>query len=156
MPFSAIFSSPVAIASFFAWFLAQLLKAPIEYLRTKRWNWALMIGPGGMPSSHSSLMTAVTVSIGRYHGFDNPLFILALAISGIVIYDATGVRRQAGFQAQRINLIIKEIFEKKVWPEKELKDLREVIGHSPGEAFGGIIFGLVVSIIVWIIIPVSQ
>jgi acid phosphatase family membrane protein YuiD len=156
MPFSAIFTSPVAIASFFAWLFAQLLKAPIEYLRTRQWNWALMIGPGGMPSSHSALMTAVTVTIGRYHGFDNPLFILALAISGIVVYDATGVRRQAGFQAKRINLIIKEIFENKVWPEKELKDLREVIGHSPGEALGGIIFGLVVSIIVWIIIPVSK
>jgi len=156
MPFGAIFSSPVAIASFIAWLLAQLLKAPIEYLRTKRWNWALMIGPGGMPSSHSALMTAVTASIGHYHGFDNPLFILALAISGIVIYDATGVRRQAGFQAQRINLIIKEIVENKVWPEKEFKDLREVIGHSPGEALGGIIFGLGVSIIVWLIIPVVQ
>jgi len=156
MPFGAIFSSPVAIASFIAWLLAQLLKAPIEYIRTKRWNWALMIGPGGMPSSHSALMTAVTASIGHYHGFDNPLFILALAISGIVIYDATGVRRQAGFQAQRINLIIKEIVENKVWPEKEFKDLREVIGHSPGEALGGIIFGLGVSIIVWLIIPVVQ
>jgi len=156
MPFSAIFTSPVAIAGFIAWILAQLLKAPIELIRTKEWNWARMLGPGGMPSSHSSLMTAVTASIGYYHGFDNPLFILALSISGIVIYDATGVRRQAGYHAQRINMIIKEAFERKVWPEQELKELREVIGHSPGEALGGIIFGLAVSIIVWIIMPLGR
>ncbi|MCJ7694521.1 MAG: divergent PAP2 family protein [Anaerolineaceae bacterium] len=155
MPFSALFSSPIVIASFFSWLLAQILKVPIAYLRNKQWNWALLIGPGDMPSSHSALMTAVTASIGHYHGFDNPVFVLAFAIAGIVIYDATGVRRQAGLQAQRINLIIKEIISGKPWPEKEFKDLREVIGHSPAEAFGGIVLGLVVSIIVWIIIPVS-
>lgn len=155
MPFSAVFSSPVVIASFFSWLLAQILKVPIAYLRNKQWNWALLVSPGDMPSSHSALMTAVAASIGHYHGFDNPVFILAFAIAGVVIYDATGVRRQAGFQAQRINLIINEIIAGKPWPEKEFKDLKEVIGHSPGEAFGGIILGLVVSIIVWIIIPVS-
>ncbi len=155
MHFSSIFSNPITIASFFAWLLAQLLKAPIDYLRTKNWSWAMMLGPGGMPSSHSALMTAVTASIGHYYGFNNPMFILAFAVSGIVIYDATGVRRQAGFQAQRINLIIKEIFEKKTITEKEFKDLQEVIGHSPGEALGGIIFGMLVSIIVWAIIPVN-
>jgi len=80
-------------------------------------------------------------------------FALAFAIAAIVIYDAAGVRRQAGLHAQRINLIIKEIIERKTWPEKDIKELREVIGHSPGEAFGGIIFGLAISSIVWSIFP---
>ena len=154
MPFVVLFSNPIAIAGFIAWFLAQIIKVPIEYIRTREWNWALLMSAGGMPSSHSSLMTAVTASIGHYHGFDSPVFILALAIAGIVIYDATGVRRQTGLQAARINMIIKEIIEHKTWPEEDIKELREVIGHSPGEALGGVIFGLVVSVIMWVLMPV--
>lgn len=155
MPFVAIFSSPIIIASFFAWVLAQVLKVPIYYFRYKEWNWALLASAGGMPSSHSALMTAVTASIGHYAGFDTPAFVLALAITGIVVYDATGVRRESGLQAQRINKIIKEIIEHKIWPEEELKDLRESIGHSPGEALAGVLFGIAISIIVWLIIPVK-
>ena len=154
MPFTDIFSSPVAIASFSAWLLAQILKVPIEYFRNRHWNWALLLSAGGMPSSHSALMTAVAASIGHYLGFGNPVFVLALAIAGIVIYDATGVRRESGLQAQRINLIIEEIFERKTWPEQDIKDLRESIGHSPGEALGGIAFGLLVSVLVWVLMPV--
>jgi len=153
MPFIAIFQSPIVIAGFSAWFLAQMLKAPFEYISTKKWNWALLISAGGMPSSHSALMTAVSSSIGHYQGFDSAVFALAFAIAAIVIYDAAGVRRQAGLHAQRINLIIKEIIERKTWPEKDIKELREVIGHSPREAFGGVIFGLAISSIVWLIFP---
>ena len=155
MPFVDIFSSPIAIASFSAWFLAQVLKVPIEFLRTKKWNWGLLASAGGMPSSHSALMTAVTVSIGHYIGFDSPVFILSLAIAGIVIYDATGVRRQSGLQAERINLIIKKVIENKVWPVEDINDLREVIGHSPGEALGGVLFGIAVSVIVWQLMPLG-
>jgi len=156
MPFSALFTSPVAIASFTAWFLAQLLKVPMKYLRTKEWDWALLASAGGMPSSHSALMTAVTVSIGHYHGFDSPVFVLALAIAGVVIYDATGVRRQAGLQAKRLNLLINDLIKLKTWPHgEELKDLREMIGHTWGEALGGVLFGLAVSIVVWLIMPVT-
>ncbi len=156
MPLVAIFTSPIAIAAFFAWILAQAIKVPVEYMRTKEWNWALLASAGGMPSSHSALMTAVAVSIGHYHGFDSPVFVLALAIAGVVIYDATGVRRQAGLQAQRINMIINNYIENKAWHEEDIKDLREMIGHSPGEAFGGIIFGLLVSIIVWLLMPLGK
>ncbi len=156
MSFWELFKSPVAIAGFSAWFLAQVLKVPVEYLRHKEWNWALWASAGGMPSSHSALMTGVTLSIGHYHGWGTPLFVLALAVSGIVIYDATGVRRQAGLQAKRLNLLINDLIKLKTWPrEEEIKDLREMIGHTWGEALGGMLFGLVVSIVVWLIIPVT-
>jgi len=81
--------------------------------------------------------------------------VLALAIAGVVIYDATGVRRQAGLQAKRLNLLINDLIKLKTWPHgEELKDLREMIGHTWGEALGGVLFGLAVSIVVWLIIPV--
>jgi acid phosphatase family membrane protein YuiD len=85
-----IFHNYVLIAALVAWGIAQALKIPIEYIQTHRWNWALLIQPGGMPSSHSALIVGITHGIGLSVGFGTPLFALAFAISMIVIYDATG------------------------------------------------------------------
>lgn len=153
MPLIDIFQNPVFIACLTASLLAQILKLPLEYLRTKAWDWSLLFGTGGMPSSHSAVMTAAAAGVGHYTGFDTPLFGLAFAIATVVIYDATNIRRQAGFHAQQINRIIKEIFEGKVRPVKEFEELREVLGHSPAEALGGIVLGIVVSWITWLIWP---
>lgn len=149
----SFFTSPVGLSAIIAWLLAQWVKVPIEFIRTRKINWALLISPGGMPSSHSALMTAVTTAIGLYVGFNSPLFALALAISGIVVYDATGVRRQAGLQAGRINLIVEEVFTNRKWPEEEWVKLVEVIGHSPGEAAAGVGFGIAVAVIVRLLMP---
>jgi len=153
MPFTGIFNNPVFIACIVASLLAQILKLPLEYLRTKKWDWSLIFGTGGMPSSHSAVVTAAAAGIGHYVGFDTPLFGLAFAIATVVIYDATNIRRQAGFHAQQINRIIEEIFAGKVKPVDEFNELREVLGHSPGEAVGGIILGIVISWITWQIWP---
>jgi acid phosphatase family membrane protein YuiD len=93
-------------------------------------------------------MTATTHAIGLYFGFANPLFALAVAISMIVVYDAANVRRQAGIHAQRINVIFDELL--RGHPINE-KDLREVLGHTPLEVAGGILFGLVVATGQWLI-----
>jgi uncharacterized protein len=71
----------------------------------------------------------------------------------VVIYDATNIRRQAGFHAQQINRIIKELFTGEVKPVEEFKELREVLGHSPAEALGGIILGILVNIVIWQLWP---
>ncbi len=147
------FRSPIALSAFGALFLAQFLKVPIEYLRKKEWNWSLIINSGGMPSSHSALMGAVTTSIGLYHGWGSPIFLLGVAITIIVVYDATGVRRQAGLHAKRINEIVREALAHRNLPEDEVKFLREVIGHSPAEAAAGLLFGVVFAIIIWLIFP---
>jgi len=153
MPFTGIFKNPVFIACIIASLLAQILKLPLEYLRTKKWDWSLIFGTGGMPSSHSAVVTAAAAGIGHYVGFDTPLFGLAFAIATVVIYDATNIRRQAGFHAQQINRIIEEIFAGKVKPVDEFNELREVLGHSPGEAVGGIILGIIISWVTWQIWP---
>ena len=153
MPLTGIFKNPVFIACIVASLLAQILKLPLDYLRTKKWDWSLIFGTGGMPSSHSAVVTAAAAGIGHYVGFDTPLFGLAFAIATVVIYDATNIRRQAGFHAQQNNRIIEEIFAGKVKPVDEFNELREVLGHSPGEAVGGIILGIILSWITWQIWP---
>ncbi|HAF47810.1 MAG TPA: acid phosphatase [Anaerolineaceae bacterium] len=153
MPFTGIFNNPVFIACIVASLLAQILKLPLEYLRTKKWDWSLIFGTGGMPSSHSAVVTAAAAGVGHYVGFDTPMFGLAFAIATVVVYDATNIRRQAGFHAQQINRIIEEIFAGKSKPAEEFKELREVLGHSPGEAVGGIILGIIISWVTWQIWP---
>jgi hypothetical protein len=153
MPLTGIFNNPVFIACIVASLLAQILKLPLEYLRTKKWDWSLIFGTGGMPSSHSAVVTAAAAGVGHYVGFDTPMFGLAFAIATVVVYDATNIRRQAGFHAQQINRIIEEIFAGKSKPAEEFKELREVLGHSPGEAVGGIILGIIISWVTWQIWP---
>jgi len=149
MPFIDILNNPVLVSIIISSVMAQILKLPLEFLRTKKWDWSLLLGTGGMPSSHSAVMTAAAAGVGHYVGFDTPLFGLAFAIAMVVVYDATNIRRQAGFHAQQINRIIKEIFEGKIKPAENFDELREVLGHSPIEAVGGIILGILVSVIIW-------
>jgi acid phosphatase family membrane protein YuiD len=140
------FSNRALMAALLAWLIAQFLKVPIEYLETRRINWALWFSAGGMPSSHSALITSATLSIGLYHGFDHPVFALAVAVWMVVTYDAAGVRRQAGFHAQRINLLIDELIKGHPISEKRLK---EVLGHTPRQVLAGVLLGIAVSLIDW-------
>ncbi len=153
MQFWDVFKCPVALAGMFALLLAQILKVPFGYWRTKEVDWALLFDSGGMPSSHSALISSVTTAIGFYVGWGSPLFALAFAMSIIVVYDATGVRRQAGLQAARINLIVHEVIQTGKIPEKEWETLRESIGHSPAEALAGVLLGFVVAVIIYLIMP---
>ncbi len=143
-----IFHNFVLIAALISWAIAQLLKVPIEYIETRRWNWALLVQAGGMPSSHSALIVAVTHGIGLSVGFNSALFALAFAMAMIVIYDATGIRRQAGKHAELINAMINDLAAGH--PLKE-EQLREVLGHTPLEALGGILLGLIVAQVTWLV-----
>ncbi|HNK64557.1 MAG TPA: divergent PAP2 family protein [Anaerolineales bacterium] len=144
----AVFDNKVLIAVLVGWLLAQILKIPTEYLRSRKWLWAMFFAAGGMPSSHTSLMVAGTLAVGLYHGFDNPIFGIAVAITMIIAHDAAGVRRQAGKHAERINVLFDELLKGHMWSDD---DLKEIIGHTPLEVVGGIILGLLVAIIQWMV-----
>ena len=150
MNLGALFQNRVLITMMTAWLLAQVIKIPLDYLYTRRWNWALLLSVGGMPSSHSSLLTSATVAAGLHYGFDNPVFALGVAITMVVTYDAAGVRRQAGIHAQRINFLFGELLRGHMVDQK---DLREVLGHTPLEVTGGVLFGIFVATIIWLIWP---
>jgi acid phosphatase family membrane protein YuiD len=150
MQLGLLFENRVLIVMLTAWLLAQLIKIPLDYLYTRRWNWALLLSVGGMPSSHSALLTSGTLAIGLYYGFDNPLFALGVAITMVVTYDAAGVRRQAGIHAQRINTLFDELLRGHMFDQSEL---REVLGHTPLEVTGGVLFGIVVATLMWLLWP---
>ncbi len=143
-----ILQNKVLISVLIGWLLAQALKIPTEYIRSRKWLWAMFFAAGGMPSSHTALMVSGTLSVGLYYGFDNPLFAIAVGVTMIIAHDAAGVRRQAGKHAERINLLFDELLHGHMWGEDELK---EVIGHTPLEVIGGIILGLLVSIVQWMV-----
>jgi acid phosphatase family membrane protein YuiD len=150
MNLGAIFQNRVLEVMLVAWLLAQVIKIPLDFLYTRRWNWALLLSVGGMPSSHSTLLTSATMAVGLYHGFDNPLFALGVAITMVVTYDAAGVRRQAGIHAQRINVLFQEVLRGHPIDQNEL---REVLGHTPLEVAGGVLFGILVATVMWLIWP---
>jgi acid phosphatase family membrane protein YuiD len=130
----------VLISALIAWGLAQILKIPIHYLQTRERDWSLLFRAGGMPSSHSALVSATAHGIGLSLGFNSPLFALAVAFAMVVIYDATGIRRQAGRHATIINAIVNDFLEGH--PEHGSEKLKEVLGHSPTEAAAGVIMGI--------------
>jgi acid phosphatase family membrane protein YuiD len=141
-----IFSNPLLIAGFSSWGLAQLIKVPWNYFSTGRWDWVLLLRAGGMPSSHSALVASVAHAAGLFVGFTSPIFALALTLAVIVIYDATGIRRQAGIHAEFINRIIKSRLTGK---ETQDHQLREVLGHTPVEALAGTLLGIAVAQLTW-------
>ncbi len=142
--FQDLLSNHVLWISLIAWGLAQFLKPFLEYLETRRWVWGLWFSSGGMPSSHSALIVSAMVAIGLFEGFNTPLFALAVAMAMIVVYDAAGVRREAGKHAERINLLIEEFLAGHPISEQELK---EVIGHTPGEVVAGVVLGILCALI---------
>lgn len=138
----------VLVAALLAWSLAQLIKPPLEYTRRRRWDWSLLLRAGGMPSSHSALITASAHAIGLTAGYESPVFALAAALALIVIYDATGIRRQSGRQAEVINQLVRDLLEGH--PLRQVR-LREVLGHSPGEAATGVLMGLLIAqLVIWL------
>jgi acid phosphatase family membrane protein YuiD len=140
--------NPALAGGLIGWGIAQIIKVPLEYLRSKRWNWALLLRPGGMPSSHSALITGVAYGIGLHDGFDSPVFALSVAIAMIVVYDATGIRRQAGKHAEMINAMIEDLAAGH--PLKQ-EQLREVLGHTPLEALGGVMLGFATAQLTWLL-----
>jgi acid phosphatase family membrane protein YuiD len=144
-----LFTNSVLWAAIGAWAIAQVLKTPISYLRAREWDWSLLLRAGGMPSSHSALVAATAHGIGLYNGFDTPLFAIAFALAVIVIYDATGVRRQAGKHAERINAIIEDLASGRPHWHETQEQLKEVLGHTPMEAITGMALGIFIAHLAW-------
>ena len=121
--------------------VAQLSKLVIELVVHRRWRPAVLIETGGMPSSHSALVTGTAACIGWTLGFDHPLFALAAMVSFVVMYDASGIRRSAGYTAERVNALPVEL-----WPTAQDKPLKESLGHSRLQVLVGSLIGPAVAL----------
>ena len=119
---------------------AQVLKIVFNFFSKGELRINIIFETGGMPSSHSALITSLTSRLGMDLGFDDPIFALAVGISLIVMYDASGVRRSAGLNAKEINKLSKSI------DEKSTLNLKETLGHSKLEVIVGSILGPLISL----------
>ncbi len=136
----SIFSNRVLLCCLTAWFVAQALKIPTYYLVEKKLDWKRFFGSGGMPSSHTAFVVSLAIMIGSVEGFNSPIFALSFTLAAIVMYDATGVRRETGKQAVVINEILQKVFvDGRPISDAELKEL---VGHTHVEVIGGFIVGI--------------
>ena len=122
--------------------LAQFSKLLFELIFKQRWRPSVLIETGGMPSSHSALVTGTAAGVGLQLGFNDPVFALASTIAFIVMYDASGIRRSAGLTAAKVNQISKDNY-------KELSSettLKESLGHTKIEVLVGALLGPIVAL----------
>lgn len=138
-----ILENKVLIATFLGWFVAQAIKTLVEFIKAGEVDFSRMIGSGGMPSSHSSLVTSLTTAIGLTEGFNSSLFALSFGIACIVMYDASGVRLAVGKQAKILNQILEDAQKHKFEAER----LKELIGHTPIQVYAGGILGILIALI---------
>lgn len=151
-----LFSNFPLWAAFSAIIIAQFIKIPIKLIFARELSFRIAFSTGGMPSSHSAAVTALTTAIGIVEGVTSSIFALSCIFSVITMYDASGVRRQAGEHAAVLNRLVKEFqhfFEEaKEWNNKEeierREDLKELLGHEPIEVFFGAITGILVAFLV--------
>ena len=127
--------------------LAQLPKLLIELVVHRRWRPAVLIETGGMPSSHSALVSGTAAAIGFEQGLDSSLFALASTIAFVVMYDASGVRRAAGRTAERVNSLP---------VAEDLPPLKTTLGHSRVEVLVGSLMGPLIALCgeAWVGTPV--
>ncbi len=131
-------------AALVAWLFAQSLKMIARYRKTGRVDFAVLVSTGGMPSAHAAMVCALATAIGLEAGFGTPVFALALAFAGIVMFDAQSVRRAAGQQARLLNQIVEELFQQHHLSEQKLAEL---LGHTRTEVFMGMLTGIAVALL---------
>ena len=130
--------------------LAQVGKTVVYYYRTGKWDLHWVIASGGFPSSHSSTVTALSLSIGIQEGFDSAIFAVTTIFSFIVMYDACHVRYYSGKNIELTHQLVKDLhemtglrFDDPIYQEK----LKNVLGHKFVEVIGGFVVGLIVPLI---------
>ncbi|MCS5704729.1 divergent PAP2 family protein [Synechococcus sp. FGCU-3] len=165
-PLSAVLDNGALWWGLAACGLAQLSKLVIELVVHRRWNPKVLIETGGMPSSHSALITGTTACIGWQLGFDSPLFALAATLCFIVLYDASGVRRNAGLIAARVNALPQGLWSMEADPAPNddaaasaaaspRQPLKETLGHTRLEVLVGSLIGPAIALpgLVWVGTP---
>ena len=132
------------LAPIVAWAIAQVAKVTLTSVRQRRLNLRVLAETGGMPSSHSAIVAGLTTAVGKYSGLTSASFAIALIFTFVVMYDAAGLRRAAGRQAEVLNRLVEDLVHMRGVQEARL---RELLGHTPTEVLVGALIGLVVGLI---------
>jgi len=130
------------LAVFLSWFVAQLVKVARSLILKKRFSVRWLFDTGGMPSAHSATVASLATVTGLYFGFHSIFFLIVLIFTIITMFDAAGVRRSVGRQAQILNRIIHDLAMRGQVAEERLKEL---LGHTPVEVFAGALVGILMA-----------
>lgn len=144
--FEQLFNNRVIFISILSWAIAQIIKIILEFIENKKIDLKLAMSSGGMPSSHSSFVTAMSTAIGFQEGFNSAIFSICFVLSLIVMYDAAGVRRAAGKQAVVLNILIKNVEKQGMKIDEKLKEL---LGHTPIEVAAGAVLGIFLACVLY-------
>ncbi|MDR2342970.1 MAG: divergent PAP2 family protein [Spirochaetaceae bacterium] len=145
--FVSFFQNPLFLSGITSFLFAQFIKFAIIITKRVKKSRAEMLEAflwrtGGMPSSHASTITAVTVTIGIEEGINSNLFILSLFLSLIILRDALGVRHSSGMQARTLNAL-GGILSKRF--QVEYHPVKEILGHKPLEVVVGCFIGFFIA-----------
>ena len=141
---SFIYEYKYLLVPILLWLAIQSFKVIYDLIVTKKFNFKRILGAGGMPSSHSAVVTSLATMIGKDFGTNSAVFAIALIFACVVMYDAAGVRRAAGKQAKLLNKIIDTPGVTGVQVQERLV---EVLGHTPTQVLVGALIGIVVGLI---------
>jgi len=137
--FFQISRNKILLVTIVVWITGQSIKIVTNLLRGKRFNFRWVIVTGGMPSSHAAGVTALTTCCGLEYGFQSGIFALAFVFAMVTMFDAQGVRRSTGEQAEILNRVIDDMY----WHKKlDMGRIREFVGHSPVQVLAGFLLGL--------------
>ena len=137
--FHAWLANRALISWLVACLIAQGIKITLGVIRLRRFDFRWLIGTGGMPSTHAAGVTSLSAAVGFQNGVDSPLFAIVLAFTVVTLFDAQGVRRWSGRQAQVLNKMMEDIYFQRRIQEQRLKEL---LGHTPIEVLAGMGVGL--------------
>ena len=142
--FISLGENKVFLSTLLAWLIAQSVKVVLGVIQEKRFNFKWFVGTGGMPSSHAATVAALATSTGLTFGFSSPFFAITFFFAFIIMFDAQGVRRQSGHQAEALNKIIEDIYLQKGIKQERLM---EFLGHTPIQVFIGAAIGVIIALI---------
>ena len=139
-----IITNKILIIPICSWAIAQLLKVIVILIRKKPLHLHHLVGSGGMPSSHSALVSALATSVALIQGLGSVAFGISAIFALVVMSDAIGVRQSVGQQSIVLNRIIRELRFRR--PIIELgHDLKELVGHTQFQVIIGGLLGIVVA-----------
>ncbi len=146
-----IITNKFLVIPIFAWAIAQLSKTLVALLQGKGLDFRYLVRSGGMPSSHSAVVTALATAVGMIQGFGSVVFGIAVILAMVVMYDAAGVRQSVSRQSIVLNRIVRELMVRQPIARLEA-DIRELIGHTPFQVISGAALGIIVA---WLWITVA-
>ncbi len=141
-----ITGNQVLVSAVVGWLVAQALKTLIDLGLNHSFRAERLVGSGGMPSSHSSTVCALTVSAALCYGVGSFEFAVSFVLASIVMYDAIGVRQETGKQAKLLNLIVEQDWFKLNGREVQEK-LKEFVGHTPLQVLAGALLGILIAVL---------